>query len=147
MDPDLCLAIYIQITHNLQGVFLCDMGVTELKQAAEATMTATSKGPGTHPYMAPEMFHKDKRGRAADVYSLGCLYLELFARRRVWPGLNAAEIMMKVCGSYNTPPRMPDISDLKGVHEEICGSCLQLDQTHRPKIDEVVDMLRKLPDC
>ena len=116
------------------------MGVTELKQAS------SSKGPGTYPYMAPEMFMKGKRGRAVDIYSLGCLYLEVFSRRRVWPGLDSTEIMM-VCGSYDSPPSMPDLSDLSGVHLEICGSCLKLDQTSRPKINKVVEMLRKLPDC
>lgn len=119
------------------------MGVTKLKQAAQVTMTSNSKGPGTYPCMAPEMFKKGKRGRAVDIYSLGCLYLEVFSRRRVSPGLNSTEIMMKVCGSYESPPQMPNLSDLSGVHLEICGSCLQLDQTCRPKIDE---MLRKLPD-
>ena len=122
------------------------MGVTELKQAAQVTMTSSSKGPGTYPYMAPEMFKKGKRGRAVDIYSLGCLYLEVFSRRRVWPGLDSTEIMMKVCGSYDSPPCMPDLSDINDVHLEICGSCLQLNQTSRPKIDEVVEMLRKLPD-
>ena len=122
------------------------MGVTELKQAAQVTMTSSSKGPRMYPYMAPEMFKKGKRGRAVDIYSLGCLYLEVFSRCRVWPGLDSTEIMM-VCGSYDSPPCMPDLSDINGVHLEICGSCLQLNQTSRPKIDEVVDMLRKLPDC
>ena len=105
------------------------MGVTELKQAPQVTMTSSSKGPGTYPYMAPEMFKKGKRGRAVDIYSLGCLYLEVFSRCRVWPGLDSTEIMMKVCGSYDSPPCMPDLSDLNGVHLEICGSCLKLDQT------------------
>ena len=36
------------------------MGVTELKQAAQVTMTSSSKGPGTYPYMAPEMFNLDR---------------------------------------------------------------------------------------
>ena len=80
------------------------MGVTELKQAAQVTMTSSSKGPGMYPYMAPEMFKKGRRGRAVDIYSLGCLYLEVFSRRRVWPGLDSTEIMMKVCGSYDSPP-------------------------------------------
>ena len=109
-------------------------------------MTSTAKGPGTHPYMAPEMFKKARRGVAVDIFSLGCLYLELFCRRRVWPGLNSTEIMMKVCGSYDTPPRMTDLGDLAVEYREICGSCLQLEQLHRPTINEVVDMLRKLPN-
>ena len=96
------------MTNDLEGVYVCDMGVTRLKQVAEATVTCATKGPGTYPYMAPEMFRKAKRSAAVDIYSLGCLYLELFAKRRVWLGLDATEIMMKVCGFYNTPPCMPD---------------------------------------
>ena len=85
------------------------MGVTKLKKFCEVTMTATTKGPGTYPYMAPEMFRKARRGPAVDIYSLGALFLELFGCRRVWPGLELAEIMLKVCGS---PPEMPDMTHL-----------------------------------
>ena len=94
--------------------------------------------------MAPEMFKKSHKSTAVDIYSLGCLFVELFARRRVWPGLDAAEIMMKVCGSYDTPPTMPDLSDLGADYREICCRCLQLDCAHRLSIDEVKDMLSKL---
>ena len=61
---------------------------------AQLIMTFSSKGPGTYPYMAPEMFKKGRRGCAVDVYSLGCLYLEVFSRCRVWPGLDSTEIMI-----------------------------------------------------
>ena len=59
----------------------------------------------------------------------------------MWLGLDSTEIMMKVCGSYDSPP-----CTYKCVHFEICSSSLQLDQTSRPKTDEVVEMLRKLRD-
>ena len=120
------------------------MGVTRLKQVAEVTMTSTAKGPGTIPYMAPEMFHKSRRGVAVDIYSLGCLYLELFTKRRVWPGLDQAEIMVKVLGAYNTPPCTPDLGDLSDMKLEICNSCLQLDPTRRATIDNILALLNKL---
>lgn len=46
------------------------------------TMTTASRSPkGTHPYMAPKMFMAEgHRGTAADVYSAGCLYIELFGK-------------------------------------------------------------------
>ena len=119
------------------------MGVTELKKVGEATITATSKGPGTYPYMAPEMFRKARRGPPVDVYSLGCLYLELFGRRRVWPGLDCTEIMM-VCGSYDTPPRMPSLNHLDRIYLEVCGSCCQLESANRPTVDDILDMLARL---
>ena len=40
------------------------MGVTELKQATQVTMTSSSKGRGEYPYMEPEMFKKAERGCA-----------------------------------------------------------------------------------
>ena len=84
------------------------MGIVKVKKAAEATVTSVNKGPGTFPYMAPEMFKSSRRGPAVDIYSLGCLFIELFVRKRVWPDLDATAIMMKVVGSYDTPPVMPD---------------------------------------
>ncbi len=135
---------YIQITHDLISVFICDMGVTKLKKVSEATVTSTSRGPGTLPYMAPEMFKKARRGPPVDIYSLGCLYLELFARRRVWPGLDGTEIMMKVCGAFNTPPTMPDLDPLQDTQLEICGSCCQLDPSNRPTIDQTLEMIAHL---
>ena len=88
------------------------MGVTELKQAAQVTMASSSKGPAMYPYMVPEMFKKGKRGRAVGIYSLGCLYLQVFCRRRVWLGLDSTEIMKKVCISYDSPFCMPDLSNI-----------------------------------
>ena len=120
------------------------MGVTRLKKAGEATITSTSKGPGTYPYMAPEMFKRARRGPPVDIYSLGCLYLELFGRRRVWPGLDGTEIMMKVCGSYDTPPCMPDLKHLDEMYFRICSSCCQLDPANRPNIDEIVNLVEQV---
>ena len=70
------------------------MGIAKVKQVAEATVISISKGPGAYPYMAPEMFKKSHRGTPVDIYSLGCLFIELFAQRRVWPNLDAPDIMM-----------------------------------------------------
>ena len=86
-----------------------------MKQLSETTVTSVSKGPGTLPYMAPEMFKKSKRGPAVDVYSLGYLFIELFGRQRVWPGLDGPDIMLKVLGSYDTPPEGPETSHLPCV--------------------------------
>ena len=87
-----------------------------------------SKGPGTYPYMAPEMFRTGHRGPPVDMYSLGCLLIELFGRRQVWPGLDGPDIMVQIMGTYDTPPQMPDTSHLKAPFGTICqqlsvGSC------------------------
>ena len=60
--------IVIQVTTDLQGVYVCDMGIAKVKQVSEATVTSVSKGPGTYPYMAPEMFKKSHRGTPVDIF-------------------------------------------------------------------------------
>ena len=54
------------------------MGIAKVKRVAETAVTSLSKGPGTYPYMAPEMFRKGRYGSPADIYSLGCLLIELW---------------------------------------------------------------------
>ena len=79
------------------------MGIAKVKRITETTLTSVSKGPGTYPYMAPEMFRTGHHGPPVDIYSPGCLLIELFGRR-VWPGLDGPDIMVQIMGTYNTPP-------------------------------------------
>ena len=65
----------------------------KVKQVAEATVTSVSKGPGTYPYMAPEMFKTSHRSTPVDIYSLGCLFI---APQCVWPNLDAPDIMIRI---------------------------------------------------
>ena len=134
----------MQVSNDLKQVVLCDLGIANIKKAAESTLTCTGVGSGTIPYMAPEMFIKSRRRVSVDVYSMGCLLVELFTRRRVWHDFDQAQIMLKVCGSYHTAPSGPDLSDLSGKKHEICKKCLQLEPTARPTIGQVLENLRDL---
>lgn len=125
----------------MKGIYVCDMGIAKVKQVAEKTMTSMCKGPGTYPYMAPEMFRKGHRGPAVDIYSLGCLFIELFGGRRVWLDLDGPDIMVQVLGSFGTPPKL---SHLKEPFIDICQRLCQFDATDRPKIDEVKEMLNSI---
>lgn len=120
------------------------MGIAKVKQVAEATVTSVSKGPGTYPYMVPEMFKKSHRGTPVDIFSLGCLFIELFARRRVWPNLDATDIMMRIISSYETPPQMPDTSGITQPFNEICNKLCQLEAAKRPTSGDVLVMLRSV---
>ena len=82
----------MQVGIGYKEVVICDMGIARVKQLTEATVTCDRRGAGTYPYMAPEMFTKSHRGPAADIYSLGYLYME------------GPEITMRVLGSFNNPP-------------------------------------------
>ena len=125
---------------------ICDLGIVKLRKAAEATHTCSGKGPGTIPYMAPEMFHKAPRGRAVDIYSLGCLFSELFSKRRVWSGLGGREITGRMCGAFGHQPiySPPDMSHLAEPFCKLCQQCCQLDSSMRPSITDVLEMLSKI---
>ena len=75
------------------------MGIAKVKRITETTLASVGKGPGTYPYMAPEMFRTGHRGPPpVDIYSLGCLLIE----RRVWPGLDGPD-MVQIMEMYDTP--------------------------------------------
>lgn len=127
---------------DLTGVYLCDMGLAKLKERAQQTVTTVNDGPmGTMPYMPPEMFKKCHRGTPVDIYSFGCLVIELYGEKRVWNELAGVEIMQKVCGSYNSPPQMPCTDHLPVAISKFCNLCCQLDAARRPTIHEVLKML------
>ena len=80
--------------------------------------------------------------------SLGCLYIELFGERKVWPGLNTAvEVVQKVCGSYNTAPTMPKTDDLPLLYAKLCNSCCQLNAKDHVNMDVVIEQPKILNLC
>ena len=78
------------------------MGLSKFRDANQATVATMTPHPtGTYPYMAPEMFSANHRGTGVDIYSYGCLIIEVFGQKRVWGDLSGINIMYKACGSYN----------------------------------------------
>jgi len=134
----------LQVTANLEGVYICDMGIAKLREASQATVTtATAHMKGTYPYMAPEMYGPNRRGTAVDVYAFGCLMIELFGQKKVWGELVSSQIMQKVCGSFNVAPQPPDASHLPLHLQDVCKDCCQLDAAKRPKIATIVKTLEQ----
>lgn len=119
------------------------MGIAKVKRMTDASVTCISKGPGTFPYMAPEMFRASRRGAAVDIYSLGCLYIELFGMKRVWQGLDGPAIMQKVLGSYEVPPLGPSTSHLLPPIRDLCAQLCALDPTKRLDSHQVFEAVKK----
>lgn len=120
------------------------MGIAKLKYLNEATVTADTTGPGTYPYMAPEMFTKSHRGPAVDIYSLGCLYIELFGRKRIWANMDGASIMLKVLGAFNCPPESPQVDHVKPVFHALLKNMCNLDPTLRPTSSNVFTSMKDI---
>ncbi|KAJ4304808.1 hypothetical protein N0V90_000336 [Kalmusia sp. IMI 367209] len=69
-EDDLVLARY--------KIYIADFGIARSYKSIEATET---EGPTsfTRKYAAPEVVDREKRGLSADVFSLGCVFTEIFA--------------------------------------------------------------------
>jgi serine/threonine protein kinase len=88
-----CLANAIQYLHNNDirhkdikpqnilldrndGLYITDFGLSRDTADASSSVTNGSER-GTYKYCAPEVAMLEPRGRAADIYSLGCVFLEI----------------------------------------------------------------------
>ncbi|CAL4120025.1 unnamed protein product, partial [Meganyctiphanes norvegica] len=63
---------------------------------------------GTHAYMAPEIFQSSEgHGRAADIWSVGCVVIEMATGKRPWPEYDSSvQIMFRVgMGQRPTTPQ------------------------------------------
>lgn len=84
-------------------VFLTDFGLSKIVPADETTGTTGPVGAHTYMYSAPEVLNfGSRRGRAADIFSLGCVFLELCTALLAPKG--SREEFFKLCWSISTPP-------------------------------------------
>ena len=73
---------------------------------------------GTVQWMAPEIFHSKDRGydTKVDIWSVGCVLLEMWSGERPWKGEDVITVMFKVC---------PYV-DAVVYSNDLCYSCLNI---------------------
>ena len=125
---------------------LIDFGIAKsIAVEQDTTNIERTNQVGTLNYMSPEALKlNDERrtfkvGRAADVWSLGCILYQLVYNRPPFPQADFIhKIQAIIDDSYEiefpTVPNRPDFNDLLDVMK----SCLQRDPKKRPKIDELL---------
>ena len=89
---------------------------------------------GTPIYEAPEMFICAKRLTPVDIYSFGCLLIELFGRKRVWENVDLIELTGAINGS---PPQTPSTEHIPLVYQDICTKCTAHAASDHPIAAEV----------
>ncbi|CAH0673765.1 unnamed protein product [Spodoptera exigua] len=88
---------------------------------------------GTQAYMAPEVFMKSSgHGRAADIWSLGCVVTEMASGKRPFSQYDSNYQIMFLVGSGGRP-EIPDTLSDEG--QEFCLSCLTHDPDLRPRAE------------
>ncbi|KAH7918869.1 kinase-like protein [Leucogyrophana mollusca] len=110
------------------------------------TVTATSNGLGSIPWMAPELFDCDnperkRKSRASDIYALGSVGYEMYAGRP--PFFEHRSPMRAIMD--NRPLLRPAGTELDDAIWELIEKCRRTDPASRPDASEVVRQLRCHP--
>ena len=136
------LCFLIQVEANNYHIYLADFGVSKVLHKTIATIkTNLSAGSiGTPGYQSIEQLVAGIITESVDVYALGCVLIELFGGQRVWEGLSAVQIVVKVVSEK----RVPDTTHLPPAIQELVAKCLQ-QKTERATAMQVLNRLLKLP--
>ncbi|KAJ7183592.1 kinase-like domain-containing protein [Mycena filopes] len=97
---------------------------------------------GTVFWMAPEVINTQKKGYSSkiDIWSIGCVVLEMWAGTRPWLGDEAVAVMFKLFQSQ-LPPPVPDGLVLTTSADDFRRKCFAINPEERPAAGE----LRKHP--
>lgn len=94
---------------------------------------------GTPMYMSPEVIKGSNEGRlgSIDVWSLGCVILEMSTGRRPWATLdNEWAIMYNI--AQGNPPQLPSREQLSGQGIEFLKRCFERDPKRRASAAELL---------
>ncbi|KAG9006735.1 hypothetical protein FRB93_008467 [Tulasnella sp. JGI-2019a] len=111
---------------------ISDFGISKRSDEIynNAAMTAMQ---GSLFWMAPEMLHNNKKGYNAkiDIWSLGCVFIEMFAGRRPWEQDDFVSVMFKVGYNKMAPP-VPEDVHLSEEADDFRLKCFTEDPEERP---------------
>jgi len=114
---------------------LADFGCSKRDDTTQSFTTT-----GSVLWMAPEVIRglKGGHGRKADIWSLGCVFIEMATAEKPW-GNNAfdniLQAMKHIEGSDESPP-IPDT--LSSVTRDVISQCLRRDASERPRATDLL---------
>ncbi|MCO5584951.1 hypothetical protein L7F22_038883 [Adiantum nelumboides] len=82
-------------------------------------------------WMAPEVLSRAGYSAKVDIWSLGCVVLEMFAGRRPWSDEEAVQAMFKIGAERRAPPIPPDVR-LSKAAAHFLKICFAVDPNERP---------------
>ncbi|KAH7924272.1 kinase-like protein [Leucogyrophana mollusca] len=139
--------VNILITSDLRAC-IADFGLSIIAEDSNIhfTVTATSNGQGSIPWMAPELFdhinpERRRKSCASDIYAFGCVGYEIYAGR---PPFSEFPPMMAII--RNLQLLRPANTKLDDAIWELIEKCRDTSSSSRPNASEVAQQLRCHPD-
>ncbi|WFD22936.1 mitogen-activated protein kinase kinase kinase [Malassezia equina] len=97
-------------------------------------------------WMAPEVVSLSRKGYSAkvDIWSLGCVVLEMLAGRRPWSNEEAVQAMFKIGAERRAPPVPPDVT-LSKPAAHFLRNCFEIDPDKRPTASRLLEHVYAWP--
>lgn len=109
---------------------ISDFGIS--KRTDDLNGMASTAMQGTVFWMAPEVIHPQKKGYNSkiDIWSVGCVVLEMWAGKRPWSDDEAITVMFKVYQNKQPPPIPSDVV-LSDLAKDFKDRCFAIDPEDR----------------
>lgn len=108
----------------------CRVTLTDFGCSKRTTDTMSHSMKGSIPWMAPEVIKQMPYGRKADIWSLGCLLIEMSTASHPWGEFdNMVAAMVRIGMSEDTPPIPEHLSELG---KDFIRRCTLRDPSLRP---------------
>jgi serine/threonine protein kinase len=99
---------------------------------------------GTVPYASLEQFRQKNVNRSSDVWSFGCILMQLLSRQLPWQGETNEYTIYSRISSGQIPFELDETTPAESPFIAIARSCLHHDQQLRPTFSKLHDALRRI---
>ncbi|RIA94196.1 kinase-like domain-containing protein [Glomus cerebriforme] len=114
-----------------------DLGIS--KSATEST--DDNENYGIIPYMAPEIFQRQKYTKASDIYSFGMIMWEFMTcRRPFWDRNHDTELIIEICDGL----RPPIVTNAPEGYIELMKECWHSDPNERPTAIDLYNKIKEM---
>ncbi|PWW78155.1 Pkinase-domain-containing protein [Tuber magnatum] len=124
------------LVDNKGGIKISDFGIS--KKVEAGLLTSSSHRPslqGSVFWMAPEVVKQTSYTLKADIWSLGCLIVEMFTGTHPYPDCSQLQAIFKI-GTGGSAPAIP--SKCSAEAKQFLSRTFELDHVRRPTADELL---------
>ncbi|KAI9837477.1 MAG: hypothetical protein M1819_007125 [Sarea resinae] len=129
------------LVDNKGGIKISDFGISKRVEASSLLSSGAGGNAnrvslqGSVFWMAPEVVKQTSYTRKADIWSLGCLVVEMFTGTHPFPDCSQLQAIFRIGGGTATPT-LPDEASEEG--REFLGRTFELDYEKRPTAEELL---------
>ncbi|KAI9784971.1 MAG: ATP binding [Geoglossum umbratile] len=126
------------LVDNKGGIKISDFGISKRVEASSVLSSGARNRPslqGSVFWMAPEVVKQTSYTRKADIWSLGCLIVEMFTGTHPYPDCSQLQAIFKI-GNFQASPTIPENASADAI--KFLGQTFELDHNKRPSADELL---------